>query len=723
MGTALEGEEGAGGPWTVVCTHCHQQTDVTLSYPHAEPEVADPCRAGNRTGTRHADPRLDFQQTSEEGRIAAVAAAATAFEQRARELRAAFALSSLVQSADADGELRVRPVFGGRSSRPAGDNSMLPASLDLPPLAGDEIVDLAKAEDVGDLELAFSSADRSLGRSPITRSVGDGVANMPPLRNNGGSGSIPAGRVVAPEKVQGVAGSADGAGGGGRREDGGCRGCGRRSSVSMLSSASGHSDSDALSFSRSLQAQASALRAALWSSNKSITEQQVGGRTSSADEGGKSVSGGSTMPGAGGASAVPEAVTGSGRAPRPRDLFSSQLSLDNSGKDASSGVPGASSPGDGDESTSGTTKPARSFRGLRLPWTQGTRPPLSKQSTMPAAVSGSTEGGRPGLEVCRRTRSEALLRSAASMGGSSDTTNSSIVSRDTSTGGSPKGVATPSTLVKTTPISTPYSDVRPRELPVAMASNRAGAPCHGRDASGSGSGSERGIRRQFMFSVSTYFSEASKFDWSPIGVDGSRSSKSKASGASPFATVGGGTTATAERKSGAAGNNPVFKSSYLVGAPMAVGGPHGAGTRSRKIAPKAKGDASLLGNNTNSNRAEAFAPASTRSFSADRADARGLSLPPGPAARRAKDHVAAPEEARVSGAQGKGSGMAGVVDRERNLTSLSPPPPPPPKSRSNSLAEAREAWARWLVETTGSSGSLYASNRSHSEPAGSSLKR
>lgn len=295
-----------GGTWTVVCSHCHQQTDASQGFHTRMKSTAANTLYNTGVGMGVGGGGATLRRAKRKGKHPVVGHASDLAP--SADLGSASVLASggsVKHGGNARTTKGIRSAALGR--RPGAGlygGDVYRGGDDSAPLGGDNFssqeVSFSSSPSVGArFESDRSNLDES-GRGD-GKACGDpeeGPSRVPPvgraaiagIAGAGGRGAVgvPRGgrvraagkndgglirldRVVTPEGFGTTsAGLRAGPGGSGAPgTGGGWQGSWRRSSESMLSSASLHSELDAASFSRSLQAQAAALRAALCSSNAS----------------------------------------------------------------------------------------------------------------------------------------------------------------------------------------------------------------------------------------------------------------------------------------------------------------------------------------------------------------------------------------------------------------------------------------------------------------------
>lgn len=302
---SFEGEHGGDVPCTVICSHCHRETDVNHSGPGPAPAAAGGGGGGGGGGgaaaagrqivgkkkrKRVGGPCLDLPLfPNESSGEVSVGANGVGVGKKGDRFGAGHALSSVTPSTDPEGGrggcgVETRQLLSlSRGTFTSNENGV--SSSESRSSACDQTSGRAESEDdVGELKLAFSNAGGGLGR----------IRAMPPLsygwKGAAASSSSSSSKKVGPARAPAPApaparspatsleaannpsagGLATVTGGWAPSKDSwrsSWRGSWRRSNESVISSSSGRSEVDAASFRRSVQAQAMALRAALWSSS------------------------------------------------------------------------------------------------------------------------------------------------------------------------------------------------------------------------------------------------------------------------------------------------------------------------------------------------------------------------------------------------------------------------------------------------------------------------
>lgn len=252
------------GSWTVACSQCGTQIDASgLS---RRKGVMPPPMLAPRAGVMRSALVGGWQEV--------VAASQRAFSEGSENPR------SKASRVDVHGRKRSSSASESPSAvakkgpqvtvatGPWGKAAMGPeARYRLPPAPSSGGSGVLRETEVG-LALKLTKVERGFRRSPAsstggTPSIGEPIGRPP------SSGLSSSTRAVGLGGVHPSVGAAAG------RKRAGWRGGWKRSSRddSMISSSSPHSELDAASFSRSLQAQAAAMRAALWSSTSQSQSQ------------------------------------------------------------------------------------------------------------------------------------------------------------------------------------------------------------------------------------------------------------------------------------------------------------------------------------------------------------------------------------------------------------------------------------------------------------------
>lgn len=308
---SFEGERGGDVPCTVICSHCHRETDVNHSGPGPAAggggggggAAAGRHIAGKKKRKRVGGPCLDFPLfPNESSGDISEGASGVGVRKKGNRCGAGHALSSVTPSTDPERGgggcgVETRQLLSlSRGTFTSNENGV--SFSDSRSSACDQTSGRAESEDdLGELKLAFSNAGGGLGRirampplaygwkgaavssssSSSTKKIGPVLAPAPsPGPTFAAAAALAVGPVHSPPtSLEGTQNASGGAlatvtEGWAPSKDswrGSWQGSWRRSNESVISSSSGRSEIDAASFRRSVQAQAMALRAALWSSS------------------------------------------------------------------------------------------------------------------------------------------------------------------------------------------------------------------------------------------------------------------------------------------------------------------------------------------------------------------------------------------------------------------------------------------------------------------------